>query len=49
MTESGRWPMLVQMLARERLLTLEEDEPDALWREAALAQIAPLRQHLVAE
>lgn len=48
MGESGRWPMLVQMLARERLLALEDNEPDSLWREAALAQIAPLKRDLMA-
>ena len=38
--ESGRWPVLLQILCRERLLTLEEGV-DLPWREEALAQLAP--------
>jgi DNA-binding CsgD family transcriptional regulator len=36
---SGRWPYLLQILARERLLTLEEGDPSPAWRSEALAQI----------
>lgn len=38
--ESGRWPILLQILCQERLLTLEEGA-DLPWREEALAQLAP--------
>jgi DNA-binding CsgD family transcriptional regulator len=36
---SGRWPYPLQILARERLLTLEEGDPSPTWRNEALAQI----------
>ena len=39
--ESERWPVLLQILCRERLLTLEEGMPDAGWREEAREQLSP--------
>ncbi len=39
LAESGRWPFLMQILCRERLLSLEEKEIH--WREEALRQMAP--------
>ncbi|HIP72496.1 MAG TPA: ATP-binding protein, partial [Anaerolineae bacterium] len=39
--ESGRWPFLLQILCRERLLALEEGEAGDEWREDGLRQIAP--------
>lgn len=41
--QSGRWPILLQILCRERLLTLEEGEPQANWREEGLTQMAMFR------
>lgn len=41
LAESGRWPMPLQILCRERLLTLEEGETGDGWREDALRQAAP--------
>ncbi|MCL4262467.1 MAG: hypothetical protein KJ069_04600 [Anaerolineae bacterium] len=38
---SGRWPMPLQILCRERLLALEEGETGDEWREDALRQVAP--------
>lgn len=43
---SGRWPLLLQLLCRERLTSLEESEADTDWREAGFEQIAPFR-HLL--
>jgi len=45
--QSGRWPLLLQILGRERLLALEESETDDAWRAEGLRQIAPFR-HLLA-
>ena len=42
--ESGRWPMPLQILCRERLLTLSEGETGDTWREEALRQLEPLRR-----
>jgi hypothetical protein len=39
--ESGRWPFLLQIFCRERLLALEEGETGDEWREDGLRQIAP--------
>ena len=44
LAESGRWPMPLQILCRERLLSLSEDETDDAWREEALRQLEPLRR-----
>ena len=41
------WPMLLQILCRERLFALEEEEPDDAWREEALRQMGPFL-HLLA-
>jgi hypothetical protein len=41
--QSGRWPVLLQILCRERLLTLEEGETEATWREDGLHQLEPFR------
>jgi len=41
LAESGRWPLLLQILCRERLIVLEEGETDEeAWREDALRQMA---------
>ncbi|MCC6607678.1 MAG: hypothetical protein IT327_31010 [Anaerolineae bacterium] len=42
--ESGRWPMPLQILCRERLLALSEGETGDDWREEALRQLEPLRR-----
>ncbi len=42
LTESGLWPFLMQILCRERLLALEEEE--AQWQEEALRQMSPFRK-----
>ena len=39
--QSGCWPMPLQILCRERLLALEENDPGDRWRSDALNQIAP--------
>jgi len=39
--QSGRWPILLQILCRERLFALQEGEPGDAWREGALEQMAP--------
>lgn len=44
--QSGGWPILVQILARERLYSLQEEGPEALWQDDALQQLAPFR-HLL--
>lgn len=41
--QSGRWPILLQALCRERLASLDEGENGEEWREAALEQLAPFR------
>ena len=41
--QSGRWPILLQILCRERLLTLEDGETGTAWREDGLQQLAPFR------
>ena len=38
---SGRWPMPLQILCRERLLALEDGETGDGWREDALRQVGP--------
>jgi hypothetical protein len=43
LAESGRWPMLLQILCRERLLALEEEEEDDAWQIDGRRQIAPFR------
>lgn len=46
LTESGRWPILLQALCRERLLALEDGEIDDRWRAEGLRQMEPFR-HLL--
>ena len=41
LAESGRWPILLQILCRERLLTLEEGLTDRQWRQEARQQLSP--------
>ena len=41
--QSGGWPILLQILGRERRLAAEESEDEVDWREEALRQIAPFR------
>ena len=43
LAESGGWPMLLQILCRERLLALTDGETGDEWRADALYQIAPFR------
>ena len=46
--QSGRWPLLLQLLCRERLAALEEDETGTDWQAEGLRQIAPFRHLLEA-
>jgi len=46
LAQSGRWPLLLQILCRERLITIEEGETDNNWREDGLRQIASYRELL---
>lgn len=41
--QSGRWPLLLQILCRERLITLEDGETGPGWRLDGLQQIAPFQ------
>ncbi|MCP5096240.1 MAG: hypothetical protein GY943_11865 [Chloroflexi bacterium] len=41
LNESKRWPFLLQILCRERLLALEDGEDGDAWQTEALAQLAP--------
>jgi serine/threonine protein kinase len=41
LAHSGRWPMLLQILCRERLLLLQERDSSSAWQEEGLRQIAP--------
>ncbi len=41
MAQSGRWPILLQLLCRECLLAYEEGETGPAWREEALRQMQP--------
>lgn len=45
-TESGRWPMLLQILCRERLLSLEDGDSGPSWRTDALQQMMPFKRGL---
>jgi hypothetical protein len=42
--QSERWPILLQILCRERLLALEYGEPPGEWRADALRQMAPFQR-----
>ena len=44
---SGRWPILLQILGRERLLALEDGETGQGWRQDALRQMAPFKRALL--
>ena len=44
LAESGRWPLLLQILCRERTLSLEESETGDQWRVEALMQLQPFIQ-----
>lgn len=44
LSQSGRWPMLLQILCRERLVTLEEGETGSAWRKDGLLQMEPFRE-----
>jgi len=46
LAQSGHWPLLLQILCREHLITLEEGETGDAWQADALDQIAPFR-HLL--
>jgi hypothetical protein len=46
LTQSERWPILLQILCRERLFALEDGAVDEAWREEGLCQIEPFR-HLL--
>ena len=41
LTRSGRWPILLQILGRERLVTLEEGDASEAWRAEGLRQMEP--------
>ena len=49
LTQSCCLPLLVQILCRERLFSLEEGETDENWREEGLRQIAPFAHLLETE
>ncbi|MCB8942812.1 MAG: AAA family ATPase [Ardenticatenaceae bacterium] len=46
LAESGRWPILLQILCREGLLAREEGETGDGWREDALRQMSPFSRLL---
>ena len=41
LAQSQRWPILMQILCRERLMALQDGESGDLWREEALRQLLP--------
>jgi hypothetical protein len=43
LAQSGRWPLLLQILCRERLSALEDGETGDAWRRDGLRQMAPFR------
>ncbi len=43
LSQIGRWPLLLQILCRERLIALEVGETDDTWKTEGLAQIKPYR------
>jgi hypothetical protein len=49
LTQSGHWPLLLQILCRERLITLEEGETGDAWQEDGLQQAVPFRYLLEVE
>jgi len=48
LAQSQRWPLLLQILCRERFVTLEEGDLGPSWREEGLRQLIPF-QHLLSE
>jgi len=49
LAQSKRWPILLQILCRERLIALEHGETGDAWREEGLRQMEPFRYLLDAE
>ncbi|MFO0576324.1 MAG: protein kinase [Polyangia bacterium] len=47
--QSGLWPLLLQILARERLHALHEGDKGTEWRSESLRQLAPFRHLLQGE
>jgi hypothetical protein len=43
LVQSGRWPLLLQVLCRERLFALENRENGDIWRAEGIRQIEPFR------
>ena len=43
LSQSGRWPFLLQILCQERLMALQQSEDSEGWRESGLRNIAPHR------
>jgi hypothetical protein len=43
LSESGRWPILLQILCQERLTALQQDGSSENWQEAGLSRIATYR------
>jgi hypothetical protein len=41
--QSGRWPCLLQILCKTRLIAIEDGETGDAWQEQGLSQIAPFR------
>ena len=48
LAQSQRWPLLIQILCRERFIALEEGDPGPAWREEGLRQLVPF-QHLLSD
>ena len=48
LAQSQRWPLLLQILCRERFVSLEEGDLGPSWREEGLRQLIPF-QHLLAD
>ena len=49
LSQSGRWPGLLQILCQERLMALQRAEVSEDWRESGLSNIAPYRYLLGSE
>jgi hypothetical protein len=43
LSQSGRWPCLLQILCQERLMSLQQAENSEGWRESGLRNIAPYK------
>jgi Effector-associated domain 7 len=48
LVQSSRWPILLQILCRERLIALEDNESTDVWKDETLRQMSPFR-HLLEE